>query len=31
MQSHRVVELARQLASGGRAVMLETNGTLPRP
>jgi 7-carboxy-7-deazaguanine synthase len=28
MQSGPVVELARQLASAGRAVMLETNGTL---
>jgi len=28
MQSARVVELARQLAAGGREVMLETNGTL---
>ncbi len=28
MQTHRVTELARQLAMGGRAVMLETNGTL---
>ena len=28
MQSSRATELARQLAGGGRAVMLETNGTL---
>jgi 7-carboxy-7-deazaguanine synthase len=28
LQSRRVVELAAQLAAGGRAVMLETNGSL---
>jgi len=28
LQSRRVVTLARQLAAGGRPVMLETNGTL---
>jgi 7-carboxy-7-deazaguanine synthase len=28
MQSHRVLELAKQLAAAGRPVMLETNGTL---
>jgi 7-carboxy-7-deazaguanine synthase len=28
LQSRRVVALARQLAAGGRPVMLETNGTL---
>ncbi len=28
MQARRVTELARRLAGGGRAVMLETNGTL---
>jgi organic radical activating enzyme len=28
LQSRRVVALARQLATGGRPVMLETNGTL---